>query len=114
MFMRRRPLLRAAVVGGGAYVAGKKVAQHSAEQSAQESSQDDRISDLEQQQGGTQQGGTQQGGTQQGGTQQGMAPPAGQPDTPISEQLKQLTGLHEDGSLNDEEFTAAKKQLLGI
>jgi hypothetical protein len=92
------------VVGGGAYVAGKKVAQHSAEQSAQESSQDDRISDLEQ----------QQGGTQQGGTQQGTGPPAGQPDTPISEQLKQLTGLHEDGSLNDEEFTAAKKQLLGI
>ncbi len=27
MFRRRRPLLRAAVVGGGAYMAGKKVAQ---------------------------------------------------------------------------------------
>ncbi|MGH3069294.1 MAG: SHOCT domain-containing protein, partial [Streptosporangiaceae bacterium] len=100
--MRRRPLLRAAVVGGGAYVAGKKVAQHSAEQSAQESGQDARISNLEQQ------GGSQQGGAPQDGAQQ-----AGQADTPISEQLKQLTALHEDGSLNDAEFSAAKRKLLG-
>ena len=42
------------------------------------------------------------------------AAPAAAPDTPISEQLKQLTGLHEDGSLSDEEFAAAKKKLLGI
>jgi len=81
-------------------MAGKKVAQNSADRSAQEADQDARISGLE---------------------QQGGAPPAepdtqpaGQPDTPISEQLKQLTGLHEDGSLNDEEFAAAKKKLLGI
>jgi membrane protein involved in colicin uptake len=109
MFRRRRPLLRAAVVGGGAYVAGKKVAQHSAEQSAQESGQDDRISRLEQQQGGTQQGGGPQAGAPQAG-----APQAGQPDTPISEQLKQLTTLHENGSLDDAEFSAAKQKLLGI
>ena len=108
MFMRRRPLLRAAVVGGGAYVAGKRVAQRSAEQSAQESSQDARISSLEQQQAGAQQGGTQQGGGPQGGARQP------QPDTPISEQLKQLTALHEDGSLDDAEFSAAKRKLLGI
>jgi len=38
MFRRRRPLLRAAVIGGGAYVAGKKSAQRSAEQ-AQEQQQ---------------------------------------------------------------------------
>ena len=99
MFRRRRPLLRAAVVGGGAYMAGKKVAQNSADRSAQEAGQDDRISDLEQQ-------------------QQPSAPPAapqgGQPDTPISEQLKQLTALHEDGSLTDDEFAAAKRKLLGI
>ena len=42
------------------------------------------------------------------------APPGGQPDTPISEQLKQLTALHEDGSLTDDEFAAAKRKLLGI
>ena len=104
MFMRRRPLLRAAVVGGGAYVAGKRVAQRSAEQSARESSQEAQISSLEQQQGGTQQGGGPQAGAQQ----------AGQPDTPISEQLKQLTVLHEDGALDDAEFSAAKRKLLGI
>jgi hypothetical protein len=99
MYRRRRPLLRAAVVGGGAYVAGKKVAQRSAEQSAQESGQDDRISDLEQQQGGTQQDG---------------APQAGPADPPISEQLKQLSALHENGALDDAEFSAAKQKLLGI
>jgi hypothetical protein len=80
-------------------VAGKRVAQNSAARSAQESDQDDRINDLEQ---------------QQGGPPPAPAPPAAQPGTPISEQLKQLTALHEDGSLNDEEFAAAKKQLLGI
>ena len=114
MFMRRRPLLRAAVVGGGAYVAGKKVAQRSAEQSAQQSSQDARISSLEQQQGGAQEGGGQQGGTQQGGSPPAATQPPGQPDTPISEQLKQLTTLHENGSLDDAEFSAAKRKLLGI
>ena len=103
MFRRRRPLLRAAVVGGGAYVAGKRVAQNSADRAAQEADQNDRISDLEQQQGGAQQAAPPP-----------AAAPAGQPGTPISEQLKQLTALHEDGSLSDEEFAAAKKQLLGI
>ena len=103
MFRRRRPLLRAAVVGGGAYVAGKRVARNSADRSAQEADQNDRISDLEQQQGGAQQAAPPP-----------AAAPAGQPGTPISEQLKQLTALHEDGSLNDEQFAAAKKQLLGI
>ncbi len=29
MFMRRRPLLRAAAIGGGAYVAGRHVARQS-------------------------------------------------------------------------------------
>ena len=43
-----------------------------------------------------------------------QAAPAPQPDTPISEQLKQLTALHEDGSLDDAEFAAAKRKLLGI
>jgi hypothetical protein len=97
------------VVGGGAYVAGKRVAQNSAARSAQESDQDDRISDLEQQQGGA-----QQAAPPPAAAPPAAAPPAGQPGTPISEQLKQLTALHEGGSLSDEEFAAAKKQLLGI
>ena len=47
---RRRPLMRAAVVGGGAYMAGKHVANRQADQAAMEADQDARISDLEQQQ----------------------------------------------------------------
>ena len=47
---RRRPLMRAAVVGGGAYMAGKHVANRQADQAGMEADQDARISDLEQQQ----------------------------------------------------------------
>ena len=36
MFRRRRPLLRAAVVGGGAYVAGKHMANKANDQAAYE------------------------------------------------------------------------------
>ena len=43
---RRRPLMRAAMVGGGAYVAGKHVANNQAETASQEQ----RIADLEAQQ----------------------------------------------------------------
>ena len=50
MFVRRRPLLRAAVVGGGAYVAGRHMANKANEQAAYQAQQDDRISQLEQQQ----------------------------------------------------------------
>ena len=101
MFRRRRPLLRAAAVGGDCVHSGQEGGQNSADRSAQEASQDDRISDLE-----------QQGGAQQAVHRRPRR--AAAPDTPISEQLKQLTGLHEDGSLTDEEFAAAKKKLLGI
>jgi hypothetical protein len=50
MFRRRRPLLRAATVGGGAYLAGKHVANRQAEGAQTEADQDERISQLEQQQ----------------------------------------------------------------
>ena len=101
MFRRRRPLLRAAAVGGTAYVAGKKVAQSSAERD----SQDQRISDLEDQQASQQ-----------------APPPAAAPDpdpgaaagASLSDQLNQLSQLHASGALSDEEFAAAKKNLLGI
>ena len=52
MIRRRRPLLRAAVVGGGAYAAGRHMANKQAEQQYQESEQDARLSSLEQQQQG--------------------------------------------------------------
>lgn len=87
MFMRRRPLLRTAVIGGGAYVAGKKSAQRSADQAQQ--------------------------GQQQAGEQDEHAAGAGQQQPTASDQLEQLSTLHQQGALTDSEFTAAKARLLG-
>lgn len=99
MFMRRRPLLRAAVVGGSAYIAGKRAADHRAEQEQARSAQDARISDLE-------------------GRQAAGPAPAEQPGpgagTSMSDQLSRLGNLHSQGVLSDEEFAAAKARLLGI
>ena len=97
MFRRRRPLLRAAAVGGTAYVAGKRVARNSAERQQQEDEQNQRIDSLEQQQ----------------------APAAPDPKasagaTPsMTDQLSQLATLHQQGALTDDEFAAAKAKLLG-
>jgi hypothetical protein len=97
--MRRRPLLRAAAIGGGAYMAGK----HTMATQEREADQQARLSELEAQ-------------------QQPMAPapvaaapvaaaaPAG-PD-PI-EQLTQLGQLHAQGVLTDEEFAQQKAKILG-
>src|ERR1700680_3285110 len=96
---RRRPLLRAAVVGGGAYVAGKRVAGRQAGQAQAEDEQNQRISELEQQQAPPE--------------PDQLIPPA--PATPapsLLDQLNQLTTLHEQGALTDNEFTAAKAKLL--
>ena len=99
MFRRRRPLLRAAVVGGGAYMAGKHMARNQDDQYAADSDQDQRISNLEAQQ------------------QQQAAPAAPAAAAPASsatiDQLKQLSELHQQGVLTDAEFTAAKSKLLG-
>lgn len=98
MFRRRRPLMRAAVVGGGAYVAGRNMGRRAEQQGQMEADQDERISALEQQQ----------------------APPAPDPPVPAAaatspmlDQLNQLAALHQEGALTDDEFTAAKAKLLG-
>ena len=75
MFARRRPLLRAAVVGGGAYVMGKKSANREAEESAPQA--------------------------------------AASAEPSMSDQLTQISRLHQEGALSDEEFAAAKSRLLG-
>jgi hypothetical protein len=113
MFRRRRPLLRAAVVGGGAYVAGKHMANKANDQAAYDASQDDRISQVEQQQGPP----PDQYGQQQ---QQQYAPPpqAPPPAAPaagpsMADQLQQLAALHQQGVLSDDEFAAAKAKVLG-
>ena len=108
---RRRPLMRAAVVGGGAYMAGKHVANRQAEQAAYEADQDQRISDLEQQQA-YQQPPQQQ--YQQQPYQQAPPPaPAPAASSPMIDQLNQLSELHQRGVLTDEEFAAAKAKLFG-
>ncbi len=99
MFVRRRPLLRAAVVGGGAYAVGKRSARRSAEQAQQESGQDARISDLEQQ---------QQQQQQRAGSQ-----PAEAGGQSVTDQLSKLADLHKQGVLTDQEFASAKAKLLG-
>ena len=101
MFMRRRPLLRAAAVGGGAYIAGKRTAQRRAEQEGQQADQDARISDLEQQQAAQQ------------APPQASPPPAPSASSPMIDQLNQLAALHQQGVLTDDEFAAAKAKLIG-
>jgi hypothetical protein len=92
--VRRRPLLRAAVVGGGAYMAGKASARQSAERADQEA----RISDLE--------AGQQEQAPQVPGQR-------AEQDPDVLGQLTQLVQMHESGALTDEEFSAAKARLLG-
>lgn len=87
---RRRPLMRAAMVGGSAYVAGK----HAQRGREREAGQEERIEQLESQQ---------------------QAPPAtagGMSDAAI-QQLQKLGELREHGILTDAEFEAQKRKLLG-
>jgi hypothetical protein len=95
--------MRAAVVGGGAYVAGKKVAQRSAEQGQQENEQDERLATLEDQAPATPNPPAQDAPAADA--------PAAAPSMP--DQLSQLAALHEQGALTDDEFATAKAKLLG-
>jgi Short C-terminal domain len=95
MFMRRRrPLARAAMIGGAGYMAGKAGQRHA----QAEQDQDAQIADLQDQQ---------------------AAPPAPAPAAPappagddMVTQLKQLGDLKASGVLTDEEFDAAKAKLI--
>jgi hypothetical protein len=95
MFARRRPLARAAVVGGVAYHAGKKGAQSSQREADQEA----RIQELE-------------------GQQYQQAPAAAAPSSGggMSEdsmaKLQQLADLHKQGILTDAEFEVQKQKIL--
>ena len=105
MYRRRRPLLRAAAVGGGAYMVGKNNARRQAEQAQYQQEQDERISNLEAQQ------------SYQEAPASAQAPPAAPAQappaapSPMLDQLNQLAALHRQGVLSDEEFTAAKAKL---
>ena len=105
MFRRRRPLLRAAAVAGGAYMAGKHTANRRADEEQAYAGQDNRISQLEQQQAPPAASAQVPAGA--GGTAESA-------DASLSDQLDQLVNLHNQGVLTDEEFSAAKAKLLGI
>jgi Short C-terminal domain len=90
-FVRRRPLLRAAAVGGVAYMGAKA---------------------------GTNRAVAQQQAAAGAPAQAAAPPPPPAPTAPVSAasdriaQLQQLASLHDSGALTDEEFTAAKAQVL--
>jgi len=94
---RRRPLLRAAAVGGGAYFMGKC----HAEGQEQQADQEQRIENLE--------------------GQQAVAPAAAPATAAASaggisadsvQRLQELGKLHEQGILTDSEFSAQKERVL--
>ena len=109
--MRRRPLLRAAAVGGGAYMAGK----HRQRSQEQEYEQEQRISDLEAQQAAP----TEMAPPPP--PPQAYAPPPPPPPAPAAagptddmiSRLTQLGQLHDSGVLTDEEFAQQKALVLG-
>jgi hypothetical protein len=91
MFMRRRPLARAAMVGGAAYYAGKR----RQDTMYREDEQEARLQDLE--------------------ARQSVATPAA-PSGPAGEdaieRLKQLAELKDSGVLTDAEFEIQKQKIL--
>ena len=84
--MRRRPLLRAAVVGGVAHHAGRVSAERNMMRDEQEQAAY--------------------------AAPQPTAQPAGGMSSAVVEQLKQLGELREQGILTDEEFEQQKRKLL--
>jgi|ERR1700683_1890407 hypothetical protein len=105
MFRRRRPLARAAVIGGGAYVAGRSMGRRAEQQGQAEDEQNERISDLEQQPPAA----PAQPAAAAAAAPQPAAVAAG---PSMIDQLNQLAALREQGVLTDDEFTTAKAKLL--
>jgi hypothetical protein len=97
MRMRRRPLLRTAMIGGGAYAAGK------ARQRGQErqADTDQRLSTLEQGSGGAP------------APTPAPTPAAAPASDDLVTKLKDLKELQDSGALTPDEFEAAKQKLLG-
>ena len=113
MLRRRRPLLRAAAVGGTAYAVGRRSGRQRQEAQSAEAEQDQRISDLEQQQQYQQPPQQQQYQQPPPQYQQQPPPQAAPAQSAMLDQLNQLNQLHQQGALTDEEFAAAKAKLLG-
>jgi hypothetical protein len=112
MMRRRRPLARAAMIGGTAAYVGHKAGQNSANNAAREQEQEERLQQLEAQQYAAP-------------PQQQYAPPPPQQYAPppppapsagggtdVVSQLTELAKLRDAGVLSPEEFEAAKAKLL--
>ena len=106
MVVRRRPLLRAAAVGG-TYAAGRAMGRRAEQQDAAEAAQDQRISAVESQQ--SQQAVPAQAGPAQAGPAQ--AGPA-RSEASLMDQLSRLNTLYQQGALTEDEFSAAKAKVL--
>jgi putative oligomerization/nucleic acid binding protein len=108
MMRRRRPLARAAMIGGTAYVA-HKAGQASAQNQMREQEQEERLQSLEQQQSAPP---PQQYAPP---PPQYAPPPAAAPaggGSDVVSQLTELAKLRDAGVLTPEEFEAAKGKLL--
>jgi hypothetical protein len=88
---RRRPLLRAAAVGGGAYMAGKHRERAQAEDQAQ----------------------AYQSGQQSATAAAPAQAPSPGLTTDDAARLQEIAKLHEQGILTDEEFAQQKSIILG-
>jgi hypothetical protein len=98
--VRRRPLLRAAAIGG-TFAAGRAMGRRSAEQASDAAYQDLRDVAPE---------------SQQGQPEVRAARPAHEKADAhgsAADQLGRLAELHQQGALTDEEFAAAKAKVLG-
>lgn len=88
--VRRRPLLRAAAIGG-TFAAGRAMGKRAQEQQYDEASQNQPAG-------------------------QGEPPPAQAHvagETSVMEELSRLAAMHDQGALTDAEFAAAKAKVLG-
>ena len=91
-FRRRRPLLRAAAVGGGAYAYGKHRERQGQEQTDQAYAE----------------------GQQSAAAAAPMAPASTGISSEDTARLAELGKLHEQGVLTDEEFSQEKAKILGL
>lgn len=93
--VRRRPLLRAAAIGG-TYAAGRATGRRAAEQQGAAARQDQRLGEAPERQARA----------------PAVPPQEAHGETAALDQLTQLAALHQQGALTDEEFAAAKAKLL--
>ncbi len=100
MFRRRRPLMRAAVVGGSAFVAGRHVANNNAHEAAQ----DEQINQMQQAQAAP-------AAPPPAPAQPAAAAPPAESDRLAT--LSRLGDLLQSGVLTQAEFDAEKQKVLG-